>query len=199
MRVAMIGNMGNNLYRMAKWLREAGIDAHLYLLRQERGPRCLPEEVDPHVAPDADGYPPWIHEYDDRGRTWFLRSSRVARRIEAESDVLVTMGSRGLLSVMHFRRIPIVHWVSGCEVSEYPLWLFARGTPLAWRVVSFQMRRALRRVRVVVSLFRPEVEALRRLGLEHKARLWGIPEDVEENRRRADRALLETLRPTYDG
>jgi len=199
MRVALIGNMGNNLYRMGKWLREAGKDAHLYLLRQERGPRCLPEEVDPDVAPEAEGYPHWIHEYDDRGRTWFLRPSRVARRIEAESDVLVTMGSRGLLAVRHFRRLPIVHLASGCEISEYPLWLFAWRTPLPWRVVSLQMRRALKRVRVVVSMFRPEVDVLNRLGHADKARLWGIPEDVEANSRRADPALIESLHATYGG
>jgi len=198
MRVALIGNMGNNLYRLGKWLREAGVDAHLYLLRQERGNRCLPEEIDPHIAPDAGGYPDWIHQYDDRSQTWFLRRSRVARDIDAQFDVLVTMGARGLVAVMHFRRIPILHWSSGSEVSEYPLWLFARGTSLRWRVVSLQMRRALQRVRLVVTGFEPEVEALRRLGLERKTRIWGGPEDVRDNLARIDTDLADRLRRRYE-
>ena len=66
MKIALVGNQDNNAYRLCKWVREHGEDAHLYMMRQEQGPRSKPELVDPQLADE--GYPPWVRQYDDAGQ-----------------------------------------------------------------------------------------------------------------------------------
>jgi len=200
MRVALVGNDGNNNYRLCKWMREAGTDAHLYLLRQETGPRSLPEQVDVALASDRQGYPSWIHLYDDRlGRPSLILPSRTARRIERDFDAVVTSGPAALIAVNQFRAAPIVHLTSGSEVNVYPLLLFKPRVGPLMRAASFMMRRALRRVHKATAAFRPVVDALTALGLQDKIAVWPFPEDVEGNVHRVDADLKRRLDAQYAG
>jgi glycosyltransferase involved in cell wall biosynthesis len=199
MRIAFVGNQDNNAYRICNWVRETEPHVHLYLINDDQSPRSLPEYVDKHLAPDADGYPDWIHHYDDRDKAWFLRGSRLARQIEQEYDVVVTSGTRGLLAAAQFRRrMPIVHLTLGSEVSDFPYrlpWVLAH--PIWW-LPAVIMRRALRRIARIVTLgFWPELESLGRLGLLPKAMIWGFPEDPESNRTRVHADLLAELNTQY--
>ena len=55
LRVNVYGNVSHNAYVIAKFLRRAGVDAHLFV---ERTFRWLPEHEDPELA---GRYPEWIH------------------------------------------------------------------------------------------------------------------------------------------
>jgi len=196
MKVAFVGNQDNNAYRCCKFLREAGLDAHLYMIRQERGPRSFPEFVDRALAGH---YPDWIHQYDDKGRISFLLPSRLARVIEDEYDVVITSGATGLLAARHFRRLPVVHLTLGSEVNDFPMRLFSlRSGGLHWRVAAWLMRRGLRHAaRIITHGFWPEMRVLRRLGLLDKTFVWGLPEDTGANRKRVGTELLEELNRKY--
>ena len=195
MRIVFVGNQDNNAYRICKWIRRRGFDVTLYLIHEETGPRSQPEYVDV----DLEGnYPPWIRWYDDAGKMWFLKSSKLARRIEGECDVVVTSGARGLLAARHFRHAPIVHITLGSEVNDFPMRLFKLSAGPAWWVVAFQMRRSLRQVRKIVTLgFWPEMRVLARLGLMDKGVVWGFPEDAEGNRARVRTEQLARLNAKY--
>lgn len=195
MKVAFVGNQDNNAYRLCKWLRETGVDAHLYLIRQERGPRSRPEFVDRRLA---DKYPDWISQYDDKGRISLLLPSKLAKSIEADYDIVITSGASGLLASRHFRRLPVVHLTLGSEVSDFPLRLFRFTASLPWRGAAWLMRRALRRVNRIITLgFWPEMKALSKLGLLNKTVAWGTPEDAKNNQTLVNRELLDRLNLRY--
>lgn len=195
MRIAFVGNQDNNAYRLCKWIRSRGIDAHLYIFSRENSTRSRPEQVDPELA---DGYPSWVRSYDDDSGLWPLKRGPVARGIDDDYGLVVTSGATGLLAAGHFSAAPVVHLALGSEVSQFPLWLWRRKTPLRWRAASFMMRRNLKRAARIVTLgFRPELEALDKLNCADKAFVWGFPEDPEGNRRRVDGEELTRLTAKY--
>ena len=59
LRIHLYGNVCNNAYVIAKFLRRHGVDAHLFV---ERDFNFLPEHEDPELA---QGYPDWIHVTGD--------------------------------------------------------------------------------------------------------------------------------------
>jgi glycosyltransferase involved in cell wall biosynthesis len=68
LRVNVYGNVCNNAYVIAKFLREADVDAHLFV---ERNFRWMPEHEDPELR---GSYPAWIHVTGDlrwRRYGWF--------------------------------------------------------------------------------------------------------------------------------
>ena len=197
MRIAFVGNQDNNAYRLCKWARAHGADAHLYLMAQEKGARSRPELVDRELEAGRQGYPPWIHTYDDRGPVSFLLPGRLARQMARQYDVVVTSGATGLLAANHFRKLPVVHYSLGSEVSVFPRLLFSLTASPAWRGVSLLTRRALRRVRKVITNYRGEAAVLRRLGHRDKIVILGFPEDTRGNRARVAPELLAELNARY--
>lgn len=196
MKIAFVGNQGNNAYRLCKWIRKHGLDCHLYMLG-DTNRRSFPEAVDREL--EGTGYPEWIHRYDDRKKFWFLIRSASASEIENCYDIVVTSGFRGLIVARHLKNIPIVHEVLGSEVIRLPLMLTMPGATLSQRTGSFYYRSAIKRVNRMVSLMRPTVTSLNRLGQVEKLRLWGFPEDVVGNQKRVEQRLLGELNAKYEG
>ena len=84
LRVNLYGNVCNNPYVVAKFLRLVGVEAHLFL---ERGFPWLPEHDDPELER---GYPDWIHVIGDlRLRRYGVLDSRFVRRF-GDCDVIHT-------------------------------------------------------------------------------------------------------------
>ncbi|NLX99498.1 MAG: glycosyltransferase [Rhodopirellula sp.] len=197
MKVALVGNQDNIAYHLCKWMRKEGVDAHVFLIRRDRDMRSQPQLVDPQVAQIR---PEWLHDYDEGGAMWLLRSPRRARRIEDAHDVVVTCGASGLVVASHFRRAPVMHVTLGSEVSDFSQRLWKWNTPLAWRGVSLLSRRGLRRARAIITTgYAPELAALRRLDCLAKVRLWAMPADFDTNLGRIDQDLSARLRLRYDG
>lgn len=194
-RIAFVGNQDNNAYRICRWIRQRGIDVHLYLFCKENPDRSLPELVDVEWS---DGYSQWIYQYDDTGIFWPLHRCKISRQIDNRYDLVVTSGATGLLAAGHFRHTPVVHLTLGGEVSMFPLWIWRWKLSLRWRAACFLMRRNLKRVAKVVTMgFRPELRALETLGHKAKTVVWGWPEDPEGNRKRVNRSQLEELTADY--
>lgn len=81
MRVNLYGNVCNNAYVIAKFLRHTGVDAHLFV---ERGFPWLPEHEDPELE---NAYPDWIHVTGDlRPRRYGLFDRQFVRRL-GECDI----------------------------------------------------------------------------------------------------------------
>jgi glycosyltransferase involved in cell wall biosynthesis len=86
-RVAFIGNMNNNHFAMARYLRDAGYDCHLLL---------FPQEAD-HFHPSCDtyslGYREWIYQMPWGGRSNFLNGKPIEiRDFLSKFDLLVGCG-----------------------------------------------------------------------------------------------------------
>lgn len=197
MRIAFVGNQGNNAYRLCKWIREMGYDAHLYMMHGANL-RSLPEVIDREIEKKGvNVFPSWVHNYNNIGRLWFLKKSNIATQIEKYFDIVVTSGLEGLLSVNHFHNIPLVHMSIGSEVTELPLLMFNFNTNWKLRITSFFARRALSKVSKISTGFRPTMITIAKLGHIGKMRVWGFAEDVKYNRSRIDKKLLEELNAKY--
>lgn len=202
MRVALVGNQGNNAYRICKWLREDGVDATLYLLDGESPQRSFPWLVDRDIETNR---PPWIRELHGNPRQGRVqwRELRRARptpetiAVEADHDVILTAGFHGLFLAPAFRRRPVVHLSLGSEVTDLPRRLFGRNEPARTRREAWLARRGLDHARAVLTSYSRTVETLVGLGHAAKTRPWGHPEDLDSNRSRIDRDLLARLDQEY--
>ena len=196
MKVAFVGNQDNNAYRYCLWMRQRGVDAHLYLIRNEPGPRSRPEDVDVGLIASRQD---WIHEYGGASVLSLLRADKLARQIEEQYDAIITSGISGLLAARHFRRAPLIHLTLGSEVNDYPLRLFKlRAGGFMWRGAAYLLRRGLKRAdRIVTHGFWPEMRALDRLGMLDKTAIWGFPEDAHSNADRVNPERLAELNRQY--
>ncbi len=201
-RIAFLGNQGNNAFRLCRWAREAGAAADLLRLIGDKNQRSSPESIDPSLATDM---PAWIRildwnpEADLRWREGLQRSAphEEARAIEADYDVVVTSGRRGLLAGRSIREIPVVHLSLGSEVTDLPRKLTLRGVEQRDRIKSLYARQALAQASAVVTSYSRTVRTLVDLGHGDKTRLWGFPEDIEGNRSRIDEAMRAELDARY--
>lgn len=203
MRIAFLGNQGNNAFRLCRWVRDSGVEADLLRLVGDKNQRSSPESIDPSLATGT--APPWIQVLDwnpeaDLGLASALRKPEAnehARAIEDRYDVAVTSGRRGLLAGRSIRRIPVVHLSLGSEVTDLPRKLTLRGVEGRDRVRSLYARQALSQARAVITSYSRTVRTLIDLGHRSKTRLWGFPEDIEGNRSRIDEAMRAELDARY--
>jgi glycosyltransferase involved in cell wall biosynthesis len=194
MRIAFLGNQGNNSYRYCKWMRQRGHDAHLYLFPKENPARSLPELLDAELI---DNYPDWIRQFDDGGIFRFFNRAAAPRMIDRQYDVVITSGATGLMAAGRFS-LPVVHITLGSEVSQFPLWIWKLKLSIRWRLACFLMRRNLKRVRKIVTMgFWPELRTLESLGYADKTVVWGFPEDCRDNLNRVNRKQLDELTARY--
>lgn len=194
MKITFIGNQGNNSYRLCKWLREAGVDVRLYIMEEE-GKRSGPELIDREL--EVNGYPSWICLFNNKHPLWFIVNRKMANSIKKSSDIIVTAGFNGLLSINLFNDIPIVHWSHGSEVTDWPLLLYKLKAGVRSRIASFFARNALSKASLIITQFLPTMRTLEKLRLDHKMKIWGFPEDVRKNQLRRDETLLKELDNKY--
>lgn len=88
MKIALVDNMNNNFFALARYLRDEGMDAHLF---------CMPGGH-PHFHPQADTIRDvsklsWVHwlPYDLNLRKFFLRTHRLLRMF-TEFDLRIVCG-----------------------------------------------------------------------------------------------------------
>lgn len=203
MRIDLVGNQGNNAYRLCKWLREAGVDARLHLLDGESNERSQPAHVDRELA--SGEWPDWLKRLPGTPR-----QSRVGWRevltpswpeeiadLESDTDLVLTSGFHGLFAATAFQKVPVVHFSLGSEVTDLPVRLFGRGERRKIRWEALLARRSLAHVRAVLTSYSRTVLTLHGLGHAHKTRPWGFPEDLDGNVDRIDRELLAELDAQY--
>ncbi len=196
MKVCFWGNQDNAGYRLCKWLRAKGVEAHLYMMQNGETSRSLPEAIDPGLKDG--GYPEWIHQYNNSIANILLPDRNVRRHIEDSYDVLVVSGSMGMMSAYKFE-IPMICYSTGpSNQGVIKMWdHLGFSHKIKWSVVRFYTRMTVERCYKVLVHYDPEMYSLARLGQMGKQILFGFPEDVEGNRKRVDSGLLKQLNQKY--
>jgi len=168
-RVALYGNTHNNLYQMAKLLRdELDVDAHLFLPDRNRI-QNRPESDDPELK---DNYPDWIHvgPYRSAIAQYLPMFSRLVRDVE---DFDYIIASQKAPSLAPYMKPKFLFYVTGTDLTRVPFygrcWRWYRGLPakLASQVRVFWQRRGLSHVHQIwAQPFRPMLSAINDLELE---------------------------------
>ena len=186
LRVNLYGNVCNNLYVLAKFLRRVGVDAQLFV---ERTFAWLPEHEDPDLA---GRYPDWIHVTGDlRWRRYGLFDGAFVKRL-ADGDVVHT-SSYGPIWARQTGR-PFVFQTYGGDLRNLPFMTDS----LHHRYLARRQARAIQRADVVLTN-NPHLmhDAVRRLRLR-RIEAMPLPIDAEKFRPLAD-AEVRDIRRRHDG
>ena len=169
-RVNLYGNVSNNAYMIARFLRGAGIDAHLFL---ERGFNFLPEDDDPEVA---GRYPEWIHMTRDLRPFRYGALDRWFVRRLADCDLVHTFYYGPIWATQTGR--PSVFQAYGGDLTVFPFMT----DRVDRRLLARRQGRALQATDLVIlpDGHHPFCEdAVERLGL---TRLAALPLPVDATR-----------------
>lgn len=160
LRVNVYGNVCNNAYLVAKFLRRSGVDAHVFI---ERGFPWLPHHDDPSMEPP---YPDWIHLVGDlRWRRYGVFDRSFVRRLGA-CDLIHTFYWGPIWARQTGR--PFVFQAYGGDLRVLPFMTDS------WhhRYLAARQRRGIRAADLVA---RPNLtitdDAVRRLGLDRLTHL----------------------------
>lgn len=187
LRINLYGNVSNNAYMIARFLRAAGIDAHLFL---ERGFQFLPEDDDPELH---GCYPEWIHLTPDlRPFRYGVLDRWFVRRL-AECDLVHTFYYGPIWATQTGR--PSVFQAYGGDLTVFPFMT----DRLDRRLLARRQRRALQATNLVIL---PDghhpfcEEAVERLGL---TRVAALPLPIDATRFRPWAAAdVARARADYD-
>ena len=128
MRVAYFGNTNNGLYRIAKCVREKGIDAQLYLFENDIWVND-PANEDPALR---DGYPDWIHLLPQPKR--FELPNKCVIEACQDADVVHVSGAH-VSSVWKAKR-PYIFHPTGGDLFSLALWPWQRLLPRKEKILQ---------------------------------------------------------------
>lgn len=167
MKVAFIDNMNNNFFAFSRYLRELGVDAHVYSLQTGFS----------HFSPEADTFLDvesldWIHEFPfDVSPKNFLTFKASELDEFREYDVLIGCGTiPAFFSKVGLHIDILIPY--GADLYQFPFASFNYRRPLVGIVeqwMAYMLRKAYRKARYVVandshSLSR---EGMKRLGVKN--------------------------------
>jgi glycosyltransferase involved in cell wall biosynthesis len=204
-RIALYGNLCNNLYQIAKAVRErVGLDVHLFV-DVDADSQQMPESDDPELR---GGYPDWIHKgvYSSFWHKAFPWRSPLVRELSA-FDAVVVSGIGPMFAP--FVRAPIAFFVTGGDLTVAPFprdFLFLYPTlrlKLVALYAALWQRMGIRKASVWSPSWTPFREALEKLGVadaEVTARLLPILLDTDKFSARVPRAggIAAELRERFD-
>lgn len=185
--VLFYGNQGNAAFRLASWVRRAGVDARLLLPHRIRSERSRPEWEDPSLEGD---YPEWVERYQARRwLDWLVPPERV-RSMGRDAPAVVVTGSEivGGLTL----DAPVVFFPMGWEFTDLPFSFGPKDLP---RAVVYRQR--LPRVSRILSAQENVHETARRLGVGDRAVRYALPVDTRALHERVNRELLADLEQRY--
>lgn len=88
-KVALINNMNNNFFAFSRYLRDLGIDAHVF----------VNPDAPPHFNPQYDTFEdvsklPWLHTfpYGDSNKDWLIAKTDTIRKILQGFDIIISCG-----------------------------------------------------------------------------------------------------------
>lgn len=203
LRVLFLGNDDNCNFRMAKWSRELGVEADLWIIQD---PDPFRGDVRLLGANAENGIPRWVRNvpFDDI-RRMALRPGAIGREIDDTYDYIGVAGPGSLMASLRLRR-PRGLWTIGAEVGDLPFpfhpgYVVSQGKrPLRYNLtVALLVRAALRRLDFIVDSYGAHTDKYRRLGLLSKRSLLGFPSDSVGDRNLIRNALRNELLERYGG
>lgn len=166
MRITFFGNQDNNAFKLAISLRRIGQDVSLYFFPGGEGIRSYPELRDPTLS---EGYPEWIYPL-----ALDVERTAIMQEICQNSDAIIVSG---FLSCIYACEFP---------AEAPPIFVYSTGVANLG-VFDNNPERARKKI---ITLSRADAIfmgspytslSLQVLGLQSKARIFGEPEDVQEN------------------
>lgn len=167
-RIAFCGNVANALFPIVCSLRARGLDAHLFIDRNDP-PRSRPESDDPRLRGN---YPDWIHEGPWFSRTDWIHPGRSALVPELNGFDLV-VGSGNTPTIAPFIDAPFAFFTTGADITKQPFpWAFrhTRRGPIdqiGHVALAFWQRRGIAAVdQIWTQPFAPFLDAIDRLDVD---------------------------------
>ena len=171
MKIALIDNMNNNFFAFSRYLRDLGVDAHLYL---------IPNSKYDHFLPQADTYQDvskmdWIHNFPvniDAKTNFFLPKQKIRDEFLNRYDLIISCGlSSAFLKKAGIQSDIIVPYGSDLyDISLMDLDRSIRGIlrNLYWYKLGYYQRKAYKEARVVIVNIEHGryQEAIDRLGID---------------------------------
>lgn len=186
MKVLCYGNQGNTCFRIARWLREYGIDTHLYIPANRSHSRSLPEWEDPSLK---NNYPDWIHTQPRHFFHKFFPEKNVRKNIH-NFDVVLSAGDL-IISALSLNT-PVVFVPAGGDINGLPF-------------ITGYTRQAL-----TAALYRSRIHRLKYVitaqdNCYWSAKLWGVenvypislPVDTENLNNNIDQKFYKELINKY--
>ena len=198
MNICIFGNQDNSGYRLCKWLREHGHNAHLNIMKKWESIRSLPEKIDTNL--EMKNYPEWIHEYDNTILRTIFGSKKFFSYIEKSYDIVIVMGSIGMMNAFHIKHVPMINISTGpSNQGVIKMWdHISLKHKLFWMTVRFFVRKTVRKCTKIFVHYDPEIYSLGKLNQLGKIVFYGSPEDVKNNAKRVDLELLDELNRKYE-
>jgi hypothetical protein len=200
LRVLFLGNDDNMNYQMARWSREFGVAADLWII----------QPVDPYrgdirlIDPDLTQTPSFVQNvpFDD-ARKIALFPGATGRRIGENYDFVSVCGTASLVSSL---RLPVPRGLicTGAELGDVPFPFkpdYARSQ--GHRRLHYNLtlaalaRAALKRLAFIVDSFEEHTLPMKRLGLLGKRKFIGFPADSHAARGRIRPELRKELLARY--
>lgn len=188
MRILFYGNQGNQPFRIARWLRQKGLDVKLYLPKNLPHSRSLPEWENPELR---NNYPNWIKTYH---HSWFndFFPPRCIRKEAKKYDILFTTGVHHIVSALKID-LPIVFNPRGGDITQLPFF-----SDLRSELMSFFYRRRISLVSLILTVQEDCIWAARLLGISDKVKFFPVLVDSDQIRLDIDNELLEELEKKYE-
>ena len=195
--ICVFGNQDNNGYRLTKWLRARGHDAHLFVMTHWESARSDPAAIDTALAIESNQS--WMHEFDNSVAKLIFGHAPEIGEIEQTFDVVLVAGSMAMTFAHRIRRIPVVCLSLGPgNLGVIRMWdHYGLKYRLFWTLMRFYMRKSVRVCHKILTHSDPEIYSLNELNQLGKELFYGLPEDVRSNRQRVDAVLLEELTRRY--
>lgn len=200
LRVLFLGNDDNMNYQVAKWSREFGVEADLWVIQP-----IDPYRGDPrHLDPDLIEMPGFVKDvpFAD-ARKIALSPGEIGRRIGAAYDFVGVCGTASLISSL---RLPVPRGLicTGAELGDVPFpfkpdYALSQGhRRLHYNlIIAGLARAALKHLDFIVDSFEEHTIALRKLGLLGKRKFLGFPSDSAGARKRVRPQLRKELMERY--
>jgi len=214
MRVLFYGNSGNIGFRITQWLREVGIDAHLFISVGETNSRSLPEWENPELE---NNYPAWISVYKPprfspsillftsikefaRGLFFFRKLHRLTRfkptsKVLKQSknfDIVLTTGTN-VIEAMHFSK-PVIYIPVGKDITQVP---FLSGS-FREELFSYLYRQRIKNISSIINSQKDIIWAARLLQVGNRiTRLPGLFVDVYKTEKNINHDFFKEIKNKY--
>jgi len=199
MRVLFLGNDDNLNFRMAKWSREFGVEADLWVIQPPD-----PYRGDIKLLIPEGPLPGWVRDVPIGDFFAKARSpGAFGKFIDDNYDFIHVCGPASLIASRSLQR-PVGFLCDGGEVGDLPFpfkkgYALSQGNRRITTRVKYAVytRAALKRVRFIIDSYDAHTHLYKNLGLTNKVVYRGVACDIQADRALVNKPLLAELTAKY--